>query len=91
MEKNEELWMKVGQHRPSTTCWGSALLKVREGVEALNQSIPECGSVASSRLSGVELRQRALRNPLQHLLGEDSQKLPADVQSLVDRPVVVRA
>lgn len=42
-------------------------------------------------LAGVELGQRALRDPLQHLFGEDSQQLPADVQRLVHRPVVIRA
>lgn len=47
--------------------------------------------VAAGGLSGVELGQGALGNPLQHLLGEDSQQLPANVKSLVHRPVVVGA
>lgn len=48
------------------------------------------GSVAGGGLPGVELSQSALRNPLQHLFGENSQQLPADVQGLKHRPVVVR-
>lgn len=47
--------------------------------------------VAAGRLSGVELGQGALRNPFQHLLGEDSQQLPANVKSFIHRPVVVGA
>lgn len=47
--------------------------------------------VAAGGLSGVELGQGALGNPLQHLLGEDSQELPANVQGFVHRPVVVGA
>lgn len=55
--------------------------------------IPLCERplVAAGGLSGVELGQGALRNPFQHLLGEDSQQLPANVKSLVHRPVVVGA
>lgn len=45
--------------------------------------------VAAAGLPGVELRQGALRNSLQHLLGEDPEQLPADVQRLVHGPVVV--
>lgn len=45
--------------------------------------------VAAARLPGVELRQGALRNSLQHLLREDPEQLPADVQRLVHGPVVV--
>ncbi len=56
-----------------------------------NQSIRLCASVTGGRLPGVKLSQGALRNPLEHLLGEDSQQLPADVQGFVHRPVVVRA
>ena len=40
-------------------------------------------------VTGVELGQGALRNPLQHLFGEDSHQLPADVQGLVHAPVLV--
>lgn len=40
-------------------------------------------------LSGVELSQRALRDPLQHLLGENSHQLPADVQGFVHGAVFV--
>lgn len=47
--------------------------------------------VAAGGLSGVELGQGALGNPLQHLLGEDSQELPADVKRFIHRPVVVGA
>lgn len=45
--------------------------------------------VAAAGLPGVKLRQGALRNSLQHFLGEDPEQLPADVQSLVHGPVVV--
>lgn len=48
------------------------------------------GSVAHGGLSRVKLGQSALRNPLEHLFGENTQQLPTDVQSLEDRPVVVR-
>lgn len=40
-------------------------------------------------LSGVELSQGALRDPLQHLLREDPHQLPADVQGLKHAPVLV--
>lgn len=40
-------------------------------------------------LSGVELGQGALRDPLQHLLREDPHQLPADVQGLKHAPVLV--
>lgn len=39
--------------------------------------------------SGVKLGQGALRDPLQHLFGEDPHQLPADVQSLEHAPVLV--
>lgn len=47
-------------------------------------------SVTRGRLPGVKLRQGALRNPLQHLLGEDSEQLPADVKSFIHCPVIIR-
>lgn len=56
-----------------------------------NQGIPLCASVPGGRLPGVKFSQGALRNPLEHLLGEDSQQLPADVQGFIHCPVVVRA
>lgn len=37
----------------------------------------------------VELGQRALGDPLEHLLGEDPEQLPADVQGLEHRAVLV--
>lgn len=40
-------------------------------------------------LPGVELGQGALRDPLQHLLGEDPHQLPANVQGLKHAPVLV--
>lgn len=40
-------------------------------------------------LSGVELSQGALRDPLQHLLRKDPHQLPADVQGLKHTPVLV--
>lgn len=48
-------------------------------------------SVTSCRLPGVKLGKGTLRNPLEHLLGEDSQQLPADIQGLIYCPVVVRS
>ena len=47
--------------------------------------------LAALRVSRVKLGDRRLRNPLQHLLREDTQQLPADVEGLEDRPVLVRA
>lgn len=55
------------------------------------QGTLRCASVTGRRLPGVKLSQGALRNPLEHLLGEDSQQLPADVQGFIHGPVVVRA
>lgn len=49
----------------------------------------EEASVTARGLSGIKLRQGTLRNSLQHLLGEDSEQLPADVQGLVHGPVVI--
>ena len=40
-------------------------------------------------ISWIELCKSGLRDSLQHLLGEDSQKLPADVQSFLDRSVLI--
>lgn len=37
----------------------------------------------------VELSQGALGDPLEHLLGEDPEQLPADVQGLEHRAVLV--
>lgn len=42
-------------------------------------------------LAGVELIDYALRDALQHLLREDAQQLPAQVQRLEHRAVLVRA
>lgn len=39
--------------------------------------------------AGVELSQGALRDPLQHLFGEDPHQLPSDVQGLEHAPVLV--
>jgi hypothetical protein len=39
-----------------------------------------------TRISGVEFRQDGGGNPFQHLLGEDSQQLPPDIQGLENRP-----
>ena len=39
--------------------------------------------------SGVKLGQGALRDPLQHLFGEDPHQLPSDVQSLEHASVLV--
>jgi hypothetical protein len=44
-----------------------------------------------SRVSGVELGEHVGRNSLQHLLGEDTQQLPANVQRLEDGTVLVVA
>lgn len=41
--------------------------------------------------SGVKLSQGVLRDPLQHLFGEDPHELPSDVQSLEHTPVLVGA
>lgn len=41
-------------------------------------------------VSRVEFAQGALRDPLQHFFGEDSEQLPANVQSLVDSAIFVR-
>lgn len=60
-------------------------------VRGLEPEHPLWSSVAGGRLPGVKLCQGALRNPLEHLLREDSQQLPADVQGFIHRPVVVRA
>ncbi|VCW98510.1 unnamed protein product [Gulo gulo] len=42
------------------------------------------------RVSWVKFTQGALRDPLQHLFGEDSEQLPANVQSLIDSAVFIR-
>lgn len=42
-------------------------------------------------LAGVELINHALRDALQHLFGEDAQQLPAQVQRLEHRAVLVGA
>lgn len=42
------------------------------------------------RVSRVKLAQGALRDSLQHFFGEDSEQLPANVQSLKDSAVFVR-
>lgn len=42
-------------------------------------------------ISGVELGQGAGRDPLQHLLGEDPEQLPANVQGFEDGTVLVVA
>lgn len=42
-------------------------------------------------VTGVELVDHALRDALQHLLGEDAQQLPTQVQRLEHRAVLVRA
>ncbi len=54
-----------------------------------NQSIRLCASVTGGRLPGVKLSQRALRDPLQHLFGENPHELPADVQSFKHTPVLI--
>lgn len=46
-------------------------------------------SVTGGGLPGVKLCQGALGNPLEHLFGEDTQQLPADVQGFIYCPVVV--
>lgn len=61
------------------------------GGEGWRRDKKGAGLVPGSGLAGVELGQGALRDPLQHLFGEDSQQLPADVQGLIHRPVVIRA
>ncbi len=43
------------------------------------------------RVPRVELGQSRGRNSLQHLLGEDPEELPADVERLEHRPVLVVA
>lgn len=48
------------------------------------------GAMTCSRLSRVKLGQRALWDSLQHLFGEDTQQLPANIQSLENRAVVIR-
>lgn len=47
------------------------------------------GSLESSAISRIVLGQDVLWNSLQHLLREDSKKLPADVQGIKDSPVLV--
>lgn len=47
------------------------------------------GAALMFGLSGVELSQGGLRDPLQHLLGEDPHELPPDVQRLKHAPVLV--
>lgn len=42
-------------------------------------------------ISRIEFRESAGWNSLKHLLGEDSQKLPADVQRLEDGTIFVAA
>lgn len=49
------------------------------------------GEQSMFSLSGVKLGQGALRDPLQHLFGEDPHELPADVQGLKDASVLIRA
>lgn len=41
-------------------------------------------------VSRVEFAQGALRDPLQHFFGEDSEQLPTNVQSLVDSAIFIR-
>lgn len=59
----------------------------RRGVD--KKGIPDGDSVTCGRLSGVKLSQGALRDPLEHLLREDSQKLPANVQGFIHCPIVI--
>lgn len=66
--------------------WGTG----GRGLGQRDRWIVGSGSVAHGGLSRVKLGQSALRNPLEHLFGENTQQLPTDVQSLEDRPVVVR-
>lgn len=40
-------------------------------------------------ISWIEFRESAGRNSLEHLLREDSQKLPADIQRLEYRAILV--
>lgn len=47
------------------------------------------GAVLVLGIPRVELGQRALGDPLEHLLGEDPEELPADVQGLVHGAVLV--
>lgn len=42
------------------------------------------------RVSRVKFTQGALRDPLQHFFGEDSEQLPANVQSLINSAVFIR-
>ena len=48
-----------------------------------------CGCLCSVGVTRVVLGQGALWDTLQHLLGEDSQQLPANVQGLKDGPVLI--
>ena len=41
------------------------------------------------RVPGIKLGKRARRNPLEHLLWKDPEELPADVEGLEYRPVMV--
>lgn len=60
----------------------------RERMEAAGGDAGE-GARSAFGFSGVKLSQGALRDPLQHLFGEDPHELPADVQSLKHAPVLV--
>ena len=42
-----------------------------------------------NKIMWVKLGQRALGDPLQHLLGEDPHQLPADVQRLIHSAVLI--
>lgn len=68
---------------------GSRMTQVKRKTEESRLLGGGVALVAAAGLPGVELRQGTLRNSLQHLLGEDPEQLPADVQRLVHGPVVV--
>lgn len=57
-------------------------------MEAADRDTDECVCLVFG-FSGVELGQGALRDPLQHLFGEDPHQLPSDVQGLKHAPVLV--
>ena len=63
-------------------------LKINHYFFSLYQDISNTSNLVPG-VPRVELSQGRGRDPLQHLLGEDTEQLPADVQGLEDSAVLV--
>lgn len=72
----------------NTSLYGSSSDTSLGLMEAAGGRTDECVCLMFG-FSWVKLSQGALRDPLQHLFGEDPHELPSDVQSLKHTPVLV--